>query len=274
MRAFGILAVAAAAAVYAGDPPPASADSIAAAKKEFAAIKAMPGDSGLLPGDAEFKPEVAAPSATVAPAPEREWGHANPAPGATGNWLVDAMERKPAGSAPSPGGDDWFRGELDLLKANSAEGTGKGMAAQGEPVGTGARLASGSVVNPLDAFMGGWISARDKELLLPDRRMQPFLGGIDAGPPGPAADGAFLRSDSPDGSAAPSNPYIAGLNPAVPPLAAPEVPTYNPSVIPDLSGGNLPSSPATKQFEAPRLELPDFSQPTDDDKYFRQMRRF
>ena len=49
---------------------------------------------------------------------------------------------------------------------------------------------------------------------------------------------------------------------------------YDAIVIGSGQGGNPLAGPATKPFEVPRLELPDFAQPPEDDKYFRQMKRF
>ncbi len=275
MRVLGILALAVAGAVQAGDPPAAPVDPIAAARKEFAAIKTAPGDSGAQSADVLSKPEAASLPAPGSGAPERPIAGANPAPGGTGNWLVDAMERKPARSAQAPAGDEPNPGGLDLIKAMGAEAPGEGAAAKGDPAGrSAAKGEPDSVVNPLDAFMDGWISARDRGLLLPDRRAPSFLGGIESAAPGESAAGAYPRLGFAAGGKDASNPYIADLNPATAPLAAPEVPTYSPLAMPDLAGGNPPSGPATKPFEVPRLDMPDFTQPADDDKYFRQMKRF
>jgi hypothetical protein len=275
MRILGILAVAAAAAVQAGDPPAAPVDPIAAAKKEFAAIKAAPGDSAAPSGDVLSRPEAASLPAPGSGAPEGPMAGAHPAPGGTGNWLVDAMERKPARSAQTQAGDEPNPGGLDLIKAMGAGASGEGAAAQGDPIGrSSAKGGADSVVNPLDAFMEGWISARDRGLLLPDRRAASFLGGIESAAPGESAAGAYPRLGFAAGAKDASNPYVADLNPVAAPLAAPEVPAYSPLALPDLAGGNPPPGPATKPFEVPRLDVPDFTQPTDDDKYFRQMKRF
>lgn len=275
MRVLGILAVAAAAAVQAGDPPPAPVDAIAAAGKALAAFKAAPGDSGALSETAPAKPEAPLLPAPGSAAPERPMLGAGRAPAGSGNWLVDAMERKPGRSAPTPAGDPPNPGGLDLLKAMDGVRAGEGAAAQGDANGrSGAQAAPDSVVNPLDAFMDGWISARDKGLLLPDRRAPPFLGGIESAAPDEPVAGAFPRLGFVAGARDTSNPYVADPNPALEPLAAREVPTFSPAVAPDLAGGILPSGPATKPFEIPRLDMPDFTQPTDDDKYFRQMKRF
>ncbi len=274
MRVLGILAVAAAAAVHAGDPPPAPVDAIAAAGKALAAIKAAPGDSGAPSETVPAKPEAAILPAPGSGAPEPSMPGASRPPAGSSNWLVDAMERKPGRSAPTPAGDPQNPDGLDLLKAMDAVRSGDGAAAQGDPNGrSGAQAAPDSVVNPLDAFMDGWISARDKGLLLPDRRAPPFLGGIESAAPDEPA-GAFPRLGFVAGAKDASNPYVADLNPPPEPPAAREVPTFSPAVVPDLAGGILPSGPATKPFEVPRLEMPDFTQPTDDDKYFPQMKRF
>jgi hypothetical protein len=273
MRILGILALAAAVAVQAGDPSAPPEDSIAAAKKDFAAIKAAPGDSGPLSGDRLAKPESVGPREADAAAPEHPPLGAAPAASGTGNWLVDAMERRPARSGQTAGGAGPIPGGLDLLAAMGSGTPGAGVGDKADRAGEGgAKVAPDSAVNPLDAFMEGWISARDKALLLPDRRTLPFLGGTESGPDAAAA-GAFARPDA-GGAKASANPYVADLYPAAAPPAPPELPGYGPLLVPDVAGPSLPLGPTTKPFEAPRFEIPDFAQSNDDDKYFREMRRF
>src|ERR1700678_1781443 len=101
MRSLGsLLFVIAAVAARAGDPPPARADSIAQAKKDFASIK-QPAASqdpgpGLRAADAKDDGAVRADApALPSPTVGKE---------GTGNWLVDAMEQKP-GHPQALGGD-------------------------------------------------------------------------------------------------------------------------------------------------------------------------
>ncbi|HXN35565.1 MAG TPA: hypothetical protein VN877_05305, partial [Opitutaceae bacterium] len=75
-----------------------------------------------------------------------------------------------------------------------------------------------------------------------------------------------------------ANPYIAPVD-AEPASAmrlfnAPETAGFSPFEPLDSSRGAASSGPAAQQGESSRTFLPDFAQPADDDKYFKQMKRF
>ena len=236
------------------------------------------------PGDAVAAPADRAPMRSPAPATEAgaradaapRMGGAE-SPGRTGpaaNWLVDAMEKGPGPARAQGGIASVVRADLDLLGgagAPDARGEGATRPAAGDArAGPGA--PAGPVYNPLDAFMSGWISARDRELLLPARdgdllsasrgaaRAQ-ALPGADLAPPEPAGD--------PRG---PSNPYLADLGPVslspAKPLPAPPLAPLAPLDLPELSRGL--SAPAAKP-EAARSLAPEIATPADD---FKQRRRF
>lgn len=289
MRALGFLLLAAAAAsARASDPPAPASDPIAAAKADFAAIKPQAGaqePASVLPSinasdDGQGSSGVRAgasgpsyPSARSAPDPSgRKEG--------TGNWLVDAMEKGPDRSKAAPGGMETARGELDLLRD-----AGGPDAKDARPPEAGERAAAREAFNPLDAFMEGWVSAQDRELLLPAKRGEGravgegagTLPGFDLGPQGASRGGAQPSRDmvlaEPDSGAA--NPYVTGLDPApMKALSLPDTPGFAPLLLPDLSGRMFPPALDSGLLGAPKLPVPDFAQPADDDKYFRQMKRF
>ncbi len=285
-----------AAAARAGDPPPPAADSIADAKKDLAAIKAVgQQETGsalptldmkdVSPGPGGIRPEA---SALMTPDKESLIDPSKKKEG-TGNWLVDAMDKK---SDRSPGSksrdkDDLLKVELDPLRgdkdAASLEDT-RDKAGPKEP--------AEPVYNPLDSFMGGWVSARDHDLLLPsskgdglpaaglERAHGDLLPGLDVGPGGSAGEGLFSAPEgaAPGDSRAGSNPYLAVLDlapaPQVKAFLSPEGSGSNPFGLPDLSSGVSSVGAAAKPADNERSFVPEFALPPDDDKYFKQMKRF
>jgi hypothetical protein len=298
MRVSGALLLAALAAVArAGDPPQAPGDAIAAAKKDLASIKSaasptepgpgLPGldarDDGQAQGGARPEgplPLTVSSSAPADPTAKRE---------GTGNWLVDAMERKTGSPQSGLSRDDLARGDLDWLR--DAERSDSKPVEEAHTGKSGERAASrdlaASVTNPLDAFMGGWISAHDRGLLLPAKRgdgqagagqggtREETLPGIDFG------QQDFLAGGTPasrDADAKPTaNPYVGDLDVAamapMKPLSLPDTPGFSPFTLPDFSRGSVPSLDP-RPIDASKSVVPDFTQAPDDDKYFKQMKRF
>jgi hypothetical protein len=144
------------------------------------------------------------------------------------------------------------------------------------------------VYNPLDAFMSGWVSDRDRSLLLGPKGE--VLAGGDSGGAGaeslpgleaPAAPSAEDLLGMPEVSAIPEsgggpNPYLEGLG-----AAGSETRAFT------LTEGTQPEAFPAQGFQAPAVEpaagrvedasrtfVPDFAQPSDDDKYFKQLKRF
>jgi hypothetical protein len=122
-------------------------------------------DLGPVPG--------AAAEAPSAPAPERET-EIDPSgrKSGTGNWLVDAMDKKSDKSkkASERDGGERLRGETDLLRGDErlnlpGEKETQGLDEAGGSAAEGKEV-TGPVYNPLDRFMSGWISAKDRDLLL------------------------------------------------------------------------------------------------------------
>jgi hypothetical protein len=293
MRVLGLLvAVLGAAAMRAADPPAAAGDAMAAAKKDYAAIKPAPAPAESGPGLRAIDSRDDGPAAGVRPeAPTAARSGADPSKNleGTGNWLVDAMETKSAQAQSSSGGDERIRGGLDFLRnAAGPDAGGEREAAPAGASGTAAsRLLSESVYNPLDAFMSGWISAHDRELLLTPKRADSLMGGepanagaatlagINLGSLGVPTDGGPARREPMADSRTAANPYIADLSPsalASPPV--PDFPSFMPLALPDPSAGTSVSGAVPNLIDPAKSLVPDFAQPTDDDKYFRQMKRF
>jgi hypothetical protein len=305
MRSRGALLLLVAAAVArAGDPAEPAQDSIAAAKKDFATIKSLnsPADAKDALPSMDLKsvspgPGAARPEAAPAIVPDDELS-LDPSKkkdkDATGNWLVDAMaaDRKSDRARADGSRDAAGRGDRDLQREPDragSRGEADAQATADSRERSAAKEPSEPVYNPLDAYMSGWISARDHDLLLPAAKNEGFAGGDPArARPGPSADGApaepeisfeaiLSQGDAPAWSA-PSqapNPYLAGFDadPASP------VKAFAPAEMPDFSPAGDRAAPASfgsqaGSLDASRSFIPDFAQPADDDKYFKQMKRF
>ena len=287
----GLLALAARAA----DGPTPAADSIADAKKDIASIKAQaPGDASVSLPSLQMKDVGTVPGAPAVQLPsltDQEKADAldpSKKKRGTGNWLVDAMDKKADSAKDSRGRerDDLLKGENDPLKTDEKEG--------GAADSTRERAeAKASVYNPLDSFMGGWISAKDHDLLIPAgkpdglpgaegaRGRGELLPGLDLGASASAVENLVSPADVSvlsDASRGAANPYLALLEaPAAPQFQALSAPGAfaGPAAGPaDFARGISSSGPAPRQSEGERSFVPDFAQPPDDDKYFRQMKKF
>jgi hypothetical protein len=279
----------------AGEPPPA--DPIASAKKDFQSIKSLTGQSdpgtalptldmkdlGPSPGSRPDAPApLADPEAALDPSKKK-------AKEGTGNWLVDAMDKKDDRQRPSKGRDEGRKGDEDLLH----DGEKTGDQAERDPQEsresrekTEESETPKAAMNPLDSFMAGWISTRDHDLLLPakseaaadtGRARVEALPEMDSPQPGladsllPSPEGAAWA----DSKAAP-NPFLAVLDlepaPQVQFFSAPADPAglapASPLASPSVSGSD------PRALDAGRTFIPEFAQPSDDDKYFPQMKKF
>jgi hypothetical protein len=304
MRAAGlVLLLAAAAPVAAGDPPP---DSISAAKRDLAAIKspvAQPDSAGNLPGldlhdvggappaDHLDAPPLLSPDAELGPdgLKKRKEG--------TGNWLVDAMDkdRKDDRAGKGRGGDkdDLLKSDLDLLKADDRAGTHpekEFQALDQTREKADAEEPRAPAYNPLDSFMSSWISAQDHDLLVPAAKPGGLAGDPGKGRPDSLQSLELGPGNAPDNLLPPldtsalgdgkpgANPYVADLEAAAPVAAhafpAPEALGFAPADLTDIPAGITSSGIDARPLDTPRSALPDFAQPSDDDKYFRQMKKF
>jgi hypothetical protein len=292
----GILAVAA----RAGDPPPAD-DSIAAAKRDLAAIKAPAGSqdpSAALPAlqmkDIGPMPGASGPQLPNLSDQEKEDAlDPSKKKRSTGNWLVDAMDKK-ADEQKDPKSryrdkEELLRADQDLLKGDEKDAQ-MGDATREK---SDSKEVANSVYNPLDSFMNGWISAKDHDLLLPSSRGEGLTGsegakgraellpGLDLGASSAAVESLISPADVEglaDSAKAGPNPYLALLEfqaaPQVRFFSAPDGLGAGITGPPDISRGLSTSGVDRPPAEASRSFIPDFAQPPDDDKYFKQMKKF
>jgi hypothetical protein len=287
----------------AGDASEAAPDSISSAKKDLAAVKALgtPAESPVAslpsvdmkavgPGPGGVRIDAPAPlpaddEATADPSKRKEKG-------ATGNWLVDAMDKKTDKERSASGRDALSKVDRDLaLRNGERAATREELESPGAPESAGRagpKESNASVYNPLDAFMAGWVSARDRELLLPARGDGAAGGEFARARPGSPQDGGpalgdftieGLLSTGELGIAAEaraeSNPYLSSADLA-------EAPSPRMFSGPEASGPVGPEGRAAPAWfgseagalDAPRTFVPDFAHPSDDDKYFKQMKKF
>ena len=239
----------AAAAARAGDPPAPDGDSIAAAKKDFAAIKssAAPESSPALPtldmkdiGPAPGAPAQAAPT----PLPTERNASLDPnRKTGTGNWLVDAMDKDADRSRAAKPGEELLKSDSDL--SEDADGAGE-RGSKGPQSASDARDAADSkkepaehVYNPLDSFMGSWISARDHDLLVPSAKGEPVAGG----------DSGRARVEAPQGADIPTSGSLVDLL-----LPAPDTASWVDSKVeanPYIAPVDTEPASAMKLFNAP-----------------------
>ncbi|HEY1791673.1 MAG TPA: hypothetical protein VGG34_02040 [Opitutaceae bacterium] len=296
MRLFWIaLAPLVAAAAAAQDAP--APDPVAAAKKDLAEMKAPSGqqdaasalpsldlkDMGPLPGADHADAAAAVPDKDPSLDPaKRKSG--------TGNWLVDAMDKRTDRQRDSRtrGSDDGSKSDLDLLLGDKS-GEGYDKDASGEEGTAAGRddardpdAGASKAYNPLDSFMGSWVSANDRELLAPSRAdpsRSDLIAGLDGAPQVSAPDAAPGEAEdwAPIADAAP-NPYVGALGDTLEPqvrIPAPAGPDdFETLFMPDVSKGLSAPAAGPEPSADQRSVVPDFAQPTDDDKYFRQLKRF
>lgn len=236
-------------------------------------------------------PSVAAPSpATDLPAPRAPVQRSgasteNAQSGETGNWLVDAMmkdEGRPTrGNRRGTNARDGSQ-PSDTDSINTVQNPNLGQGAQREPaLATRERAAALEAGNPLTPFMAGWISQRDQALLLPKDAANSGFGvetSRASGGPDQALTitfrGVESRNDQAAGRAtaqrAADNPFLEALQtPAGPAPAAsptPTLPTFG-----NLAPALTPPEPARETRPPPPIDL---SKPSQDSKYFPQLKRF
>ncbi len=295
-----LLLLLAAVAARADDAPAPPADSIAAAKKDFAAIKApvTQADGTALPTmdmkDLGPMPSSARPDLAPLMSPDRD-PSLDPAKKktGTGNWLVDAMDKNTSTQASrTKEKDEILKGDPDLIRADE-----KGVRMEKDPLALDdtrekqtAKEPLESVYNPLDAFMGGWISARDHDLLLTSSKGEGLpgadlgkahvdaLSGIDGAQSGPADLMVQQVDPSSFAEAKGSNPYVEAMDISIDaPMKAfvsPEFSGFAPTELQDAPRGMSSSGVDARPIDTNRSFIPDFALPDDDDKYFKQMKKF
>ncbi len=239
-------------------------------------------------------PNIAAPSPAAdlpapMPSPARSRANTDEAKSGKGtdNWLVDAMMKDDSRQSDTGRKGPKTRDEAHPL---DSEATRTDRDSESGP--TTARnsaldererasdLAIAKVENPLTPFMADWISKRDHALLLPKGTPESGFGseagGIVGGPDHPVTidfrgiDGRLDPVTGPAGRQPADNPFLQALPaPAVPP--PPVAPVSTLPAPGDRVPTLLPPEPVRDTRSTPPIDL---SKPSQDNKYFPQLKRF
>ncbi len=267
-------------------------DAIASAKRDFDAVKSTNRSSveGLPGLPAANAPEASAPMSAPQPMPARMGTVPENKPA---NWLVDAMMKKSGKDGEKPADeklpDAKSAGKLDLL-AQVRDAT----PAKSAAIPENEKLAktSGPEFNPLTPFMAAWMTPQDFTLLKP-------TGGSAAAPEAIAHSAAPAANPSvesnlsmvdkgggADGlgfSHAASPPAAPMENPFLQTVASPPPGAFSLSLPPSsvITPTGVSATPTTMNaftpppdLAPPKSNLPDFVKPADDEKYFKQLKRF
>ncbi len=261
--------------------PPAE-DGITAAKREFEAVKSardpalqqrsdlprlslpeMRSDNGGAPDRSLVAPKSGQPEKKSA------------------NWLLEAMEKKDVRANPDRGTKSEREAAREVVANESRHETAQrtDTARQVEVD----RKLLGAPPDPMAKFLSGWMTPQDYALLKPGLE-QSLSYSLSAGTatvagalPGVASPEAALAAAGPNGPGSlvggtkpRENPYLSALNltPApVAPLPAGPVVTVPSSPPPALLPVPAPIAP-------PKPKLPEFAKPAQDEKYYKQLKRF
>lgn len=285
IRHVALVVLAAAAVKAAETTPPAGGDGIAAAKQDFAEIKAA--------GASAEQQKFTVPNQKlglnlrerndkIKPPPwmsqKAKPGQPNDPSGKSANWLVDAMSDKEkdslldANSRKTANGDRKTDTDLSAtpgdLSANGNQPDSKRNPSRAEDQGSLAdtrKKEAAAANNPLTAYMAAWMTPRDFELLK--------AGSNDGAPTTPAGDltGAtfsdgkgFLALDGARPAESTESPLTLGdpaaafspkQNPYLADLPAPSSPSATPSALPGPPPANI-----TASIPGPGIVMP-ISQP-------------
>lgn len=306
--------VALAATVHAADapaPPPASSarpaeDAIATAKKEFAEIKAAtssPVQQGLTVPKEGLGIDLRDHNDRIEPPAWLEQKRTADRPDKnakkSANWLLDAMTEKDGRlgdrtrASQDRGGrtrDDDLADQL-AAEPDSATQNGDKAAARGDDDTAAASQHPPGAVNPLATYMAAWMTPKDFALLKPGMfgketgaagnplaalalKAEPGRdpGGLPVAIPATSVAGSLAPGDANPVFSPQQNPFLADL-PSVPSPSAP-------SPLVDLAP--LAGPPAAIATPPPLATPPlvdnrarnDVLQARDDEKYFKQLKRF
>jgi hypothetical protein len=307
----GVVLIAVVARAWSEEAPAReSEDAIAAAKRDYAAIKTA--HSGL------EQPTLALPQADVPALDLKTTEPAEPLElrmrtgkltreekerlrqkERSANWLLEAMNEQkdsarelgPAEGSHeegaveiAPRSGDFLANSVALLQEKNAQESRRRQ--ESETAG----LPAAPAANPLSGYMASWLSPRDYELLKAADKT-PAAAGVPTSPASggggvPVSDvamsleaGAANPEDAPllPGAISPAqNPYLSDL-PLLPPASilaapAPAMTTFEaPPATPPPGWTPAPESPRASSAASPLEEL---IKSRDDEKYFKQLKRF
>lgn len=308
-----------AATAAASEDAPANAavpgSSISGARRELDAIKALRDPAQMPKGGLpkltlpELRTGTASPE--VQPWSTKQGNKPDAAKKQSPNWLVDAMmkdERRANDAARQAKGREGRdeRGEradttesgartLDMADDENVRGTRIANAEPRDDRETHRAKEPRDVANPLNRYLGEWLTPRDYAVLKPsldetttggraagglDPRIAATLGpnSLTAAMPtsGLATGESALAIDAVRQAAPRENPFLEALQPSanakpanVVPLPVPPPAGVVPPIIPTSVAPNSPPPIAPQQSK-----IPDFAKPAQDEKYFKQLKRF
>ena len=279
--------------------PAASREGIAEAKKNFDTIKSVR-DAALLPNNR--MPTVSVPELSLPTAPSTTTGTSkaktNPREAKPANWLVDAMQKESSSNQlrdprirdrksrsggrerddadenrEGPDGPDFLANDKDTARIERERRD------QREEDVTPA------VANPLNEFLGSWMTPQDYALLKPGLTPSTDAGGATKVSPLPSSiNGATPAGGLSDlartGSVAPTiaipppreNPYLQSLKTELPGTVSTTRRQIEVAPIAPLS--RPPPASTTPPVAPPPSKIPEFAKPSGDDRYFKQLKRF
>ena len=278
-----------------------SEDAIKAAKRDFELLKATR-DPAMQGKDALPKisgPEFTSPVESMPRLPKKKGKDALlEKQKKSANWLLEAMEKKPDDRTSRRTEADRFVLEAERDRERERSGEDSELAALLKAAGKGDESARRNeaardekekprtepAFNPLNRFMSEWMTPQDFALLKPGLDA-PRAGEVNASGAATAqvANSEFVLPATPEAAlgliggqksftpATPQeNPYLQTLNlPA--PAATLTPPVLLPPPAPVASQPALAPPPAPI---APKSKVPDFVKPAQDEKHFKQLKRF
>ncbi len=277
---------------------PAQRDPIAEARKDFESLKSAR-DASLLPSSR--MPQVGVPELSLPSTAPNPGGVPKLKPPLqqtkSPNWLVDAMEKQTISKADrkqdprsrdrksrSGSRETGYVG-LDQ-KSGAAEEKGEALtASERSQRDERDEDSATAVVNPLNSFLGEWMTPQDYALLKPGLTPTAEPGALPTASPvgtwgGSVAPGQALRDSTFLNTAAPSaalpptpreNPYLQSLRPEAPaPSPAPRTRVIETPPIATRPAPTMPPTPV----DVPTAKIPEFAKPSTDDRYFKQLKRF
>ena len=281
-------------------PTPAAAeDSIATAKREFELLKSARDTSLQQKGEI---PRVSVPdlhSLTPSSVFRGPVTPKSPLPSKkSANWLVDAMEKK----TDTNQAREKFRGTRERDSRREREKSDVSLSSEGDRETSEESVVSrreenteqnrqrpqvDAPTNPLAQYLSDWMTPKDYALLKPGLEASLATGGDPRESPGgflpagvstpgssnePAFD--FLQKSAGGLSTPPrENPFLQGLNvpDMTPPVVLPAPTSVGGSPAPAII--SAPGAPPAAVFQPPS-RIPDFAKQGQDDKYFKQLKRF
>jgi hypothetical protein len=272
----------------ASKPADAPVDAMAEAQREFQSIKAArgaPADQSVLSLPRMATPELQFGSSPSPATPALQNGPAKNKLAAS--WLVDGAMRKPrAGSSEKSLSDGASQSSgRDTVGADESRNRGSKNGGAGADDSIPAKQ-SGPESNPLTRYMAGWMTPRDYALLRPGLggemasdlagRGDPSITGFTFGAASANVDGTDPASGFAGTAAGSTGSQPANVNPFLQSVARPPQP-QSPFIPPSATGlsTNPPNLLALPAEPAPaRSIVPEFAKPSEDAKYFKQLKRF